>query len=429
MFWSIAFCVGDKTIELNGREFPLGELTTEVLNITVDAYMEMRAVCDRAVEKMATYEKHHDVGDWFAANEEFIHLEELLCRYRIFRLLRDDSELLQEARQFTEQYSLFPDTDCTLTEYDLDVGAAISDYALYLEHPEEYGGGLIDAGTAYERERPPIPPPPPEKTRALLIYPGSAKDKWDYYKRYCEMFERILFDIRSFNNTIQPFVCELLNDLETLNPNSYVAALDGFLYHERAHKIVAGPRNGLGFYSRFDAVQLQHIPRETFPGSGQYKIYTCYEVNALQALLKIDFYKALETGYTIRRCVRCKRYFLLKNARHTKYCDLPDLKDPRYTCAQMGYHIKGVKEAAGDSPRAGSLQRCYQRIDKDLSRGIITEREKELLYRKAKDLYHKAETMPGISYNMFEESLASKNLYALCGVVRKTKPRGRPRKG
>lgn len=434
MFRSISFCVGNKTVEVNGQEFPVGELSTEVLNIAPDEYSELAAIAQRAARRMAKYQRRHNMGDWFAANEEYIRLDGLLCRHRIFRLIREEPEILQEARQFTEQYSLFPEDDCAPGPHDDEVFMRIAEYKLYLEHPEEYAGmetTFIDAdGNPYvlQTEPPPVPPIPPEKTRALLIYPGDIETKWEFYKKYCDRFEEILFDLSSFNTTIQNFINIFLSNLKTLDANNYAAALSDFLYNERAEKLVAGPFNDAGHYSVSDTVELYHIPRETSPGSGEYKIYAYYEVEALQAFLKMDFYKALEAGYTIRRCIRCKRYFLLKNARHTKYCDWPDLKNPRYTCAQMGYHTKGVKEKADDNPRAGSLQRCYLRINKDLSRGIITEREKRLLYGKAKDLYHEAETTPGISYDAFEASLASKNLYSLCGITRRARPRGRPKK-
>jgi hypothetical protein len=150
-------------------------------------------------------------------------------------------------------------------------------------------------------------------------------------------------------------------------------------------------------------------------------------VELLQAFLKVDFYKSLQAGYIIRKCEYCGRYFLLKKAYHTKYCDLPNPDDPKHTCAQLGYHYAGVKEAVGDNPKAQALRRCCLRIDKDFRRGIISADEKQRLYDKAKDLLHTARVNPNVSNDKFEKSLESKNLYPLCNVVRKTNPRGRPK--
>ena len=102
--------------------------------------------------------------------------------------------------------------------------------------------------------------------------------------------------------------------------------------------------------------------------------------------------------------------------------------NPRYSCAQLGYRTRGIKETAADSPLTQALSRCYQRIDKDKARGIITAEEQMRLRAKAEELYHEARTQPGMPYEAFNESLATRNLYPLCGVQRKSKPVGRPRK-
>ena len=46
-------------------------------------------------------------------------------------------------------------------------------------------------------------------------------------------------------------------------------------------------------------MQIEYIPRETFEGSGEYKIYTYYQINRLQAFLKTDFYEALKARFPI----------------------------------------------------------------------------------------------------------------------------------
>jgi hypothetical protein len=128
-------------------------------------------------------------------------------------------------------------------------------------------------------------------------------------------------------------------------------ALDDLFNHPHAEKFIANPVEGSGYFTANDSVILRHMPRETFEGSGEYKIYQYYEVESLQALLKMDFYKALEVGYIIRKCEYCGRYFLLKKGYHTKYCDNPAPDNPKYTCAQLGYHCKGIKELQADNPQ------------------------------------------------------------------------------
>lgn len=84
--------------------------------------------------------------------------------------------------------------------------------------------------------------------------------------------------------------------------------------------------------------------------------------------------------------------------------------------------MRGVKETAADSPLTQALSRCYQRIDKDKARGIITAEEQMRLHAKAEELYHEARTQPGMPYEAFNESLATKNLYPLAMCSAKVSP-------
>ena len=55
MFQSITFYVGEKTLGIYGEEFPLGTLTTEVLNITPAEYQALDGRLKSAIEGMALY--------------------------------------------------------------------------------------------------------------------------------------------------------------------------------------------------------------------------------------------------------------------------------------------------------------------------------------------------------------------------------------
>jgi hypothetical protein len=435
VFDTIVFYVGDKHLGLYGREYLLGELTTEMLNIPRDEYYQMRKTLEKAQACLVSYQKSKDMQDWFNANEYFISLDDMMCRHRIFRLLKNNAAVLSDARELTSQFSLFQEEDYCMGDYDHEVQDQIREYENYLEHPEEYGGVNTATLTSLQNGKtftltapqPDIPPVPPPKTRALLITPGELNLKWARYLKYTSMYKHVLLDVDSLNYTIKNFIRFSLSNLEQLNANNYIAALNEFLFHERSYKLVANPISGTGNYTSSDTVQMHHIPRETAPGSGVFKVYEYYEVDTFQTLIKLDFYKALEAGHIIRRCECCDRCFLLQKGYRTKYCDMPNPDDPKHTCQQIGYSRRKVKEAADDSPLTQSLRRCHQRIDKDLSRGHITEKDKDRLYRISNDLYHRAKTR-GTSYDEFESSLASENLYPLCGVQRKTKPRGRPKR-
>src|SRR5699024_6378108 len=58
LFTSIAFYIGEKVLGLNDREYPLVELTAEVLNISPEEYQELHRTLGRAMENMDRYEKN-----------------------------------------------------------------------------------------------------------------------------------------------------------------------------------------------------------------------------------------------------------------------------------------------------------------------------------------------------------------------------------
>ena len=58
MFDTISFCIGEKTIEINGAPFSLGELTTQVLNIPKDEYQAMLELATTAFETMYKNKKN-----------------------------------------------------------------------------------------------------------------------------------------------------------------------------------------------------------------------------------------------------------------------------------------------------------------------------------------------------------------------------------
>ena len=57
MFASIAFYIGEKVLGLNDREYPLGELTAEALNISPEEYHELRRMLDKAMPGTARWPK------------------------------------------------------------------------------------------------------------------------------------------------------------------------------------------------------------------------------------------------------------------------------------------------------------------------------------------------------------------------------------
>lgn len=250
---------------------------------------------------------------------------------------------------------------------------------------------------------------------------------WPVYKAYFEQFKAILNDITMFRDVIGHFTALCIMPLQTLSSSNISAEVSKLtnnyfsLYFPEEKRAVAYP------YHNNKPIILDFESRVDDSTAGDIQIIEIYTIKDLLMLLKIDFYKALEAGHLIRQCEYCGRFFLLTKRLHTKYCDNPAPDNPKFTCAQMAYRLTRRKEQPEDDPKADSLRRCLNRITQDCSRNIITPEERDLLKAKANELYHEAKIRSGVTYEEFEKSLASENLYPLCNVSKKSNPVGRPK--
>jgi hypothetical protein len=62
-----------------------------------------------------------------------------------------------------------------------------------------------------------------------------------------------------------------------------------------------------------------------------------------------------------------------------------------------------------------------------VNRRLTTSCLVSLLKAKANELYHHVKIRSGVTYEEFEKSLVSENLYPLCNVIKKSNPVGRPK--
>lgn len=332
-------------------------------------------------KEMEQYRETNDLNYLRSANQALRVLDEALCRHPLFQCAKEEPCLLDEIEKLLDEF---------------ENGNA--------DRPNDRDDGKL-----------------------------NAKVKMEYtlctYEQYRQNYLSILKDLASFNQTIRFFIHYYLSALKKLDPDNYAAALYEYLNDPRAAlKLIANPIAGTGLYSVSDPVMLQFVPRPVEEGGDTYQIFEYYEAAYLQTLLKMDFYKALSAGHVIRRCEYCGRYFLLTKGYHTKYCDKPNPQHPEFTCAQLGYRQTGLKEAAKDDPMKQALLRCYQRLNKDVSRKKITAAERDTLYAMAMDLHFDARQNPSVGFEDLERSLAAENLCRLCGIQRKSRQVGRPKK-
>lgn len=410
MFKKLVFYVGNKCLEFNGQSFPLGEISRDILNFPEDKYKKIIDIEKDASRYLEKYKTTEDKEYLHKANECYLKLDEMFQGLPVFRLIHNDPDIFYNVREYTTQIS-FSDSE----EFAKAEEAAVEEEIrkaneILAKHAEKTGDIKVTVEDIISKD--------------ILLDKPDMKE----YHEYVMDYHYIISDIVSFIRTIQNFISQHLQNLSTLNPENYAAALYHFLDREDSHKLVANPLSGTGDFYDKEPVMLKYVPKETKPGSGQYKIYEQYETNIFMTLLKTDFYKALEAGHLIRRCQYCKKYFITTKGYHTKYCNNTIPGRPDITCRQMAYALGNPKELAADDPIFRALYRCKMRIRQDYTRGCIEKDDKIKLLKTATDLVFNAAIKPDISVEELEDRLTTANLCKECNVIRKANPVGKPKK-
>ncbi len=260
-------------------------------------------------------------------------------------------------------------------------------------------------------------------TLFVLLAPWRGEDFQHRLTRY----ERYLHDIRVFNTTIQNFIQHVISHLLKNNPENYAAALYDFYTDPRmVEKLIVTPLNhGTDCYTTRDSYALSYVPREM--ADGRFAICQEHSTDSVQAVLKADYMHALIAGRNILRCKVCGKYFLLKGGAHALYCEGACPYDSRFTCRQFGTH-EVQKELARDIPKLRIKRTAFERITKDMRRGAITREEARAAKDDVRDMLYDALRRSDLPLEAFEQAVSSAAVYARCGITRKAKPRGRPKK-
>jgi hypothetical protein len=103
MYRIILFYIGKKSIILNEKSFTLGQLTTEILNISPWKFQRMRVVCFHAEDEINRYIQTKDADHWRKANLFLLTLDRQLQEYQLFRLIKEQPCVLSETETFLDR--------------------------------------------------------------------------------------------------------------------------------------------------------------------------------------------------------------------------------------------------------------------------------------------------------------------------------------
>ncbi len=168
-------------------------------------------------------------------------------------------------------------------------------------------------------------------------------------------------------------------------------------------------------YTDDDYMILQYIPYFD-PTDLEYHIGELFKMDSLQSLAKTDFLRGLMLGHYPKKCAHCGRYFLMTDARNTKYCSYPSLENPKVSCKIMARRKHKPRETVKNDPICQIYNKCRKAIIKRCQRGGITDNERDALLAKAEEYKFKMDMLAAYSREEFEKLLSSEQLYKECGL-------------
>ena len=97
----IVFYIHGDTIEYGGELLSAGELTADILNLSLKDYQGIQKNVRRMKALAEQYEHTQDRKFWWKLNHQFVALRKRMMEFRVFQiLLRDDGKFLNEAQQY-----------------------------------------------------------------------------------------------------------------------------------------------------------------------------------------------------------------------------------------------------------------------------------------------------------------------------------------
>lgn len=314
---------------LSGKSFPLGQCSTDILNLDDAVVAELARRIEAFLPAAADFFQKKTDSAAHSAQEKLNAVWDMALALPVYRELQVDRESLYHLLP-----SLFADREQWVQVQDekSEAHTLLEKFLRGLEYfPESlrnFRGQITGMLAMFE----------PLERRSVDAYAAAYAD----YFASVDIAGRLLFDLPAFE---QSFPLEI-----QFTPMLYIA--------EGIRKPVLAERTVFSYLTHF--------------------LYT-------------DFYRALMAGNAPRCCHNCGRYFLLTAGYNTCYCGNIAPGEAERTCRKVGAHRKEERKLAGQTPERKEYRRAANRLKQRKNRGKISTDAWNAAMAKAQDILDQAE--------------------------------------
>lgn len=314
---------------VNGKVFPLGQITTDILNLDGDILREIDQRVDGFMTAVALLLKEKTDSAAHSAQEKLNAVWDLVFQLPLYRDLELDLDT---------SYHLFPlmFSDKEKWEEALDVNS---------------------------------------EGHAML-------------ERFLNGLEYFAESIRNFRGQVQGMLELYFEPLSRRGADPYAVA---YAYYFTDMEIGGRVLLDEPIFEQSFPVEVKFVPQMILGEDEKVVMAEKTEFSYYSHFLYTEFYRALIAGNAPRRCHNCGKYFLLTAGYNTCYCNNIAPGETNRTCRVVGAHRKESKERADASPARKEYQRTYNRLKQRKTRGKISTDEWNNAVAKAQELLTQTE--------------------------------------
>ncbi|MET0015976.1 DUF6076 domain-containing protein [Oscillibacter sp.] len=319
---------GKGEVFVNGKTFPLGQCTTEILDLDDEVLVEL----DRRIEnlmpavKILLQEKTDSAAR--SAQERLCAVWDLIFSFPVYR------------------------------DLNMDIWTANNLFPLLLSDPEKWAE-VQEVGTE-----------------------GHAM-----FQKLMEGLEYFPESLRTFRGQVTGMLELYFEPLARRSADTYAEA---FAQYYGEMKSVEGIF-GQGPFEQSFPTENQFVPMVHSAEKGKVILAEQAQFSYLTHFLYTDFYRGLMEGNAPRRCHNCGTYFLLTAGYNTCYCNNLAPGETARTCRKVGAHRKEAQERVTATPVQKEYAKAYNRLKARKQRGKITVNEWNTAVVKAQDFKDQAE--------------------------------------
>ena len=321
------FFTGD-TVFLDGTAFPLGQLTTDVLNLDSEVLTEIDRRVDDFMSAVWTLLQEKTDSAASSAQERLNAVWDLIFDLPVYRSLHLDTETAR---------NLFP--------------ALLSDRTKWVE---------------------------------TLAVDSEGHRMFEDFLSGLEYFSESL---RNFRGQIQGMLDLYFEPLSRRSSEAYAEAYAAYFTDMTAAGELFFQEQE---FSQSFPSQLCFVPMAHPTEAGKVLLAEKAEFSYLSHFLYTDFYRGLMTGNTPRCCHNCGRYFLLTAGYNTCYCNNVAPGETERTCRKVGAHRK-ANHPTGLSPAGVEYRKVYNRLKARKQRRKISTDEWNATLVQAQEVLDMAE--------------------------------------